>query len=88
MAETGAEAGDAAADRGTSTAETASKKRRKSMAERLESGDRIISLIDKAEIKRVAKKKIIHFLKKKGVSEQKIIEAYQKYYEREVCYCL
>jgi len=32
------------------------------------------------------KKKIIHFLKRKGVSEQKIIEAYQEYYKQERLY--
>ena len=41
----------------------------------LESGQRIRSLIRKAESKGVAKRKIITFLKKKGVSENKIVEA-------------
>jgi hypothetical protein len=52
----------------------------------LDSTERIFSLIAKAESKRVAKKKIIHFLKRKGVSEPKIIEAYQQFYEKEKLY--
>jgi len=38
------------------------------------------------ETKRVAKRKIITFLKKKGVSESKIIEAYSAYYKEEGLY--
>jgi len=56
------------------------------VVKRLESGGRILSLIKKAETKRVAKRKIITFLKKKGVSESKIIEAYSQYYKEEGLY--
>lgn len=56
------------------------------VVKKLESGGRILSLIRKAETKRVAKRKIIGFLKKKGVSEHKIIEAYQEYYSEEGLY--
>jgi len=56
------------------------------VVKRLESGGRILSLIKKAETKRVAKRKIITFLKKKGVSESKIIEAYSSYYKEEGLY--
>lgn len=56
------------------------------VVKRLESGGRILSLIKKAETKRVAKRKIITFLKKKGVSEAKIIEAYSSYYKEEGLY--
>jgi len=58
----------------------------RSVVKRLESGGRILSLIKKAETKRVAKRKIITFLKKKGVSESKIIEAYSAYYKEEGLY--
>eukprot|EP01084_Bolivina_argentea_P299902 517002_1 len=59
---------------------------KKDVVKRLESGGRILSLIKKAETKRVAKRKIITFLKKKGVSETKIIEAYSAYYKEEGLY--
>ena len=58
----------------------------KDVVKKLESGGRILSLIRKAETKRVAKRKIITFLKKKGVSESKIIEAYSTYYNQEGLY--
>lgn len=58
----------------------------KDVVKKLESGGRILSLIRKAETKRVAKRKIIQFLKKKGVSESKIIEAYSNYYHQEGLY--
>lgn len=59
---------------------------KRDVVKRLESGGRILSLIKKAETKRVAKRKIITFLKKKGVSESKIIEAYSNYYKEEGLY--
>eukprot|EP00484_Ammonia_sp_Unknown_P020755 CAMPEP_0197024632 /NCGR_PEP_ID=MMETSP1384-20130603/5142_1 /TAXON_ID=29189 /ORGANISM="Ammonia sp." /LENGTH=746 /DNA_ID=CAMNT_0042453047 /DNA_START=51 /DNA_END=2291 /DNA_ORIENTATION=- len=59
---------------------------KRDVVKRLESGGRILSLIKKAETKRVAKRKIITFLKKKGVSESKIIEAYSHYYKEEGLY--
>eukprot|EP00486_Rosalina_sp_Unknown_P000938 CAMPEP_0201568432 /NCGR_PEP_ID=MMETSP0190_2-20130828/9505_1 /ASSEMBLY_ACC=CAM_ASM_000263 /TAXON_ID=37353 /ORGANISM="Rosalina sp." /LENGTH=600 /DNA_ID=CAMNT_0047989545 /DNA_START=112 /DNA_END=1911 /DNA_ORIENTATION=+ len=59
---------------------------KRDVVKRLESGGRILSLIKKAETKRVAKRKIITFLKKKGVSESKIIEAYSAYYKEEGLY--
>ena len=59
---------------------------KRDVVKRLESGGRILSLIKKAETKRVAKRKIITFLKKKGVSETKIIEAYSNYYKEEGLY--
>ena len=59
---------------------------KREVVKRLESGGRILSLIKKAETKRVAKRKIITFLKKKGVSETKIIEAYSQYYKDEGLY--
>eukprot|EP01084_Bolivina_argentea_P281197 481080_1 len=62
------------------------KKDKRDVVKRLESGGRILSLIKKAETKRVAKRKIITFLKKKGVSESKIIEAYSAYYQEEGLY--
>jgi len=61
-------------------------KREYNVVKRLESGGRILSLIRKAETKKVAKRKIITFLKKKGVSESKIIEAYSKHYAQEGLY--
>ena len=62
------------------------KKEHTNVVKRLESGGRILSLIRKAETKKVAKRKIITFLKKKGVSESKIIEAYSKHYQQEGLY--
>jgi len=58
----------------------------KDVVKRLESGNRIVSLIKKAEQKRVSKRKIISFLKKKGVHEHKIIEAYSVFYKDEGFY--
>ncbi|ETO35712.1 hypothetical protein RFI_01350 [Reticulomyxa filosa] len=52
--------------------------------EQLEEREKVLSLIRKAEDKRLAKRKIIQFLKRKGVIEAKLIEAYQQYYIDEV----
>ncbi len=46
---------------------------------KLESGNKIIKLIAKAETKRVPKEKIIKFLKSKGLSDRKIIDSYFTY---------
>lgn len=54
--------------------------------EKLESGGRILALIKKSESKRVSKSKMIKFLKKKGVSQAKINEAYHEYYSRNDLY--
>ncbi|ETO08939.1 hypothetical protein RFI_28445 [Reticulomyxa filosa] len=45
---------------------------------------KVLALIRKAEQKQVAKRKIIEFLKKKGINESKIIAAYERHYKEEV----
>ena len=54
---------------------------KKDCARRLESEGRVKNMLMKAEEKGVSKAKIITFMKKKGISEAAIIEAYREYYE-------
>lgn len=66
----------------TSTQATSGNNRKSDIINRLEASGRVVDLIQKAESKRVVKRKIITFLKKKGLSEDKILESYSEYYDQ------
>eukprot|EP01084_Bolivina_argentea_P296814 511244_1 len=53
---------------------------------KLHSGNRILKLIEKAELKNVSKQSIISFLKNKGITETKIVEIYLQYYQQNGLY--
>ena len=57
-----------------------------SLEQRLENPSRVISLIGKADKKHVNHKKVVTFLKKKGLSDIKINKAYEEYYKQEGMY--
>eukprot|EP01084_Bolivina_argentea_P238536 400737_1 len=53
---------------------------------KLESGGKLLALLKKSDTKRVGKNKIMRFLEKKGISEDKIHEAYTEYYREHNLY--
>ena len=61
-------------------------KSKEEIIERLESDGRVLALIKKSAKKRISKRRMSKFLKKKGVSQVKISQAYKEWYKQNGLY--